>query len=373
MRKTALVILTIIRWVVGLLFVFSGLIKAIDPLGLSYKMQEFFEAWNMQGWNAVALVFAIVMNLLEVFLGVAIIVGWKAKFFSRFLFLLILFFLFLTTYVLLSGKIKACGCFGDCIPLTPIQTFIKDVILCILIFILVLSHKHIQPYTDTLNSLGLLGFALVATMYIQNRSLKRLPMMDCLPYAIGKNILQEMQVPAHAIQDEYHYQFIYKMPDGKEVVYDENNLPSDIDSTYTFIGRTQVLYKKGNDVKPLISDFFLQSRSGTDTTMAILSQNKNYILMVVPTFPNKWIWQQRFDATAWQQWKQKGIPLFLVTADVDHPSLDTLSKMFTILFADATILKTMARATPTYFLMNAATIVKKYSYADVNKLVPITK
>ena len=130
-------IVNIVRLLTGLLFIFSGLVKAIDPLGLAYKMQEFFEAWASGGFlkglmnvlDNYSLPFAIIMITLEVAVGIALLLGWNKKITTWALLLLMLFFTFLTSYVLFSGKIRACGCFGDCIPLTPIQTFSKDILL----------------------------------------------------------------------------------------------------------------------------------------------------------------------------------------------------------------------------------------------------
>ncbi len=141
------------RVLVGALFIFSGLVKAIDPLGLAYKMQEFFEVWATDGYlpklmnwlNNYAVGFSIFMITIEVVLGVALLIGWQKKLTAWLLFLLTLFFTFLTAFVLFSGKIRACGCFGDCIPLTPIQTFSKDIILTVLIIIMLFGTIHIQP------------------------------------------------------------------------------------------------------------------------------------------------------------------------------------------------------------------------------------
>src|SRR5882762_1685477 len=121
------------RSLVGLLFIFSGLIKANDPLGLSYKMQEFFEVWGLTGLHVYTLALSIVMNVFEILAGVAVIIGLRMKMFSWLLLLLIIFFTFLTGYALFSGKIKTCGCFGDCLPLTPAQSFGKDLLLLVLI------------------------------------------------------------------------------------------------------------------------------------------------------------------------------------------------------------------------------------------------
>src|SRR4051794_9027008 len=136
--------LFVIRWIVGVLFIFSGLVKANDPLGLSYKMQEFFEIWNeglgkgsfalnhlliglFDFLHAHSLALSVIMIAFEIIAGVALLLGWRMKLFSWLLLLLIVFFTFLTGYAFLSGKFKNCGCFGDCLPITPLTSFLKDV------------------------------------------------------------------------------------------------------------------------------------------------------------------------------------------------------------------------------------------------------
>src|ERR1700712_1569670 len=180
---------TIIRVLTGLLFIFSGLVKAIDPLGLAYKMQEFFEAWGhtasltnmMNALDGYAVPFSIIMITLEVVVGVALLIGWQKKFTTWILLLLMLFFTFLTSYVLFSGKIRACGCFGDCIPLTPIQTFTKDIVLLILVLLILFGRKYINPlFSNKVN--GVLFFiSLAAVLGLQWYVLKHLPVKDCLP------------------------------------------------------------------------------------------------------------------------------------------------------------------------------------------------
>src|SRR3954471_9566454 len=139
------ILLNIARIIVGVLFIFSGLVKANDPLGLSYKMQEFFEAWNWYSFYDYTLQFSLIMNVFEVLAGVAVIIGWRMKLFSWLLLLLIIFFAFLTGYAYLTGNIKTCGCFGDCIPLTALTSFIKDLILLILILVLFVNRNNIKP------------------------------------------------------------------------------------------------------------------------------------------------------------------------------------------------------------------------------------
>src|SRR5271154_761304 len=118
------ILINISRIFVGILFIFSGLIKANDPLGLSYKMQEFFEVWNIHWLDNFTLGFSILMIVFEIVAGVSVLLGWRMRLFSWLLLLLILFFTFLTGYAFLSGKIKECGCFGNCIALTSGQSFV---------------------------------------------------------------------------------------------------------------------------------------------------------------------------------------------------------------------------------------------------------
>ena len=123
--------LWLLRIVVGVLFIFSGLVKANDPLGLSYKMEEFFDVLQLTFLSHYALAFSILMIVFEIVSGVALVLGYAYKVFSFLMLLLIAFFTFLTAFALYSGKIKECGCFGDCIKISNTDTFYKDVALLI--------------------------------------------------------------------------------------------------------------------------------------------------------------------------------------------------------------------------------------------------
>src|SRR4028119_1194193 len=136
------IFLWLLRVIVGGLFIFSGLIKAIDPSGLRYKMDEFFEVWGMHNFSRFSLVLAILMIGFEIIAGVALLLGYAQRVFSTLLLLLITFFTFLTAYVLFSGKIKECGCFGDCIKISNEETFYKDVALLIMAIILVIFRNR---------------------------------------------------------------------------------------------------------------------------------------------------------------------------------------------------------------------------------------
>jgi DoxX. len=164
-------VLHVIRWFVGILFIFSGLVKANDPLGLAYKMSEFFEVWSNQGYlpglthwlNDYTLAFSVLMIVFEIVAGVALIIGYRFRLFSFLILLLTIFFTFLTAYALFSGKIKECGCFGDCIKLQANESFMKDLILLALILILVFFRNKIkQSFKPGLANIIIIGSIILS-------------------------------------------------------------------------------------------------------------------------------------------------------------------------------------------------------------------
>ncbi len=362
-------VVNIARILVGVLFIFSGLVKAIDPLGLAYKMQEFFDVWAAQAilkglmdWlNGQALVFSIIMITLEVVLGVALLLGWRTKAVSWLLLLLTLFFTFLTSYVLFSGKIRACGCFGDCIPLTPIQTFTKDIVLLILVLLILFGRKYIKPvFSNTMNAVLFL-ISLLGVLGLQWYVLNHLPLKDCLPFKKGNNILELRKMPKDAIQDKYDYTFVYKK-NGESKTFAVNALP---DSTWEFVERKQILIAKGKNNVPLINDFILKTENGNDSTEAILSQSGAYYLIISKAITNEDTWYADFNRFA----ATSKIPVYLVTPDPAKAKALIDNKGITILTADVTAIKTAARVNPTLFLMNGPVIKDKQAAMDYFKSV----
>lgn len=357
--------LLIIRWLVGLLFIFSGLVKANDPLGLSYKMQEFFEVWNMYFLNDYTLAFSLVMNVFEVLAGLAVIIGWRIPLFSWLLLLLIIFFSFLTGYALLSGKIKTCGCFGDCLPLTPLQSFIKDLVLLALIIVLFIFRKKIVSSIKPVAAICLLIFCIAAVSELQAHVLKHLPLVDCLPYKKGNNLLQQMQPPANAVPDSIVMVFQYRK-DNKVEEYTMENLPANLDSTYEFIDRVDKVVRKGNNTPP-IADFALFTLSGSDTTKALLQANSKYVLLFAKDFSTFDNWMNDDFKKLMQQLQQKQMRFYIVTADKQSAEKLTGNLPADFLFCDGTVIKTAARVNPTYFIMNGAVVADKFSYVNLMK------
>lgn len=360
-------LVTVCKYIVGILFIFSGLVKANDPLGLSYKMQEFFEAWGWHFLHNYTLAFSYGMNILEVVAGIALIIGYKPKLTTKVLLALIVFFTFLTAYVLFSGKIKACGCFGDCIPLTPTQTFTKDIVLLVLILLIIFNIKHIKPLKTKLVGELVVLLSIITVAGIQSFVLKYLPFADCLPYKKGNNILQQMKVPVGSIPDSIAIALVYKHQ-GKEVEILGDNFPLDFDSTYEFVSRKDVLLRKGN-AEPAIKDFTLTDTTDADVTASIFSEAQPYILVFIKELKDASTTASYLPKNLLKTWQQNQYKIFVVTSDVEH--IDLLKPYnISVLKCDATVLKTAARVNATYFLMNKATIVNKLAYTNASKLLP---
>ncbi len=347
----------IFRWLVGLLFIFSGLIKANDPLGLSYKMQEFFEVWGWHFFHDYTLWFALAMNLLEVIAGVALIVGFRIKETSWLLLLLIVFFTFLTAYVLFTDKIHACGCFGDCVPLTPIQTFTKDLFLLVMIVVLLANTHKMQAYFNKKLATGIVLVLAFLVAAFQWYVLQYLPVLDCLPYAKSKNIIEQMKVPEGAVADSFTIAFTYKKQ-GKMVEFDQESFPDDFDSTYEFVKRVDKLVRKGN-ATPKIADFVLKTVEGNDTTTAILEQSQIYVMLLSKDFPannHAVVYNEEIVRLL----QSKNIPLYIVSAHPDAKNI-IVPNGVKILMSDGTVIKTAARVDPTYFIMRKGQILDKFS------------
>ncbi len=359
--------LLIIRWIVGLLFIFSGLVKINDPLGLSYKMNEFFEVWGFFILTKYTLSLSILMNLVEVLSGVALLLGFSMKFFTKILLVLIVFFSFLTGYALLSGKIKTCGCLGDCLPLTPLQSFSKDIVLFVLIVILFIYRNKIEPSfkNNSISIIIVITSSLVCTL-LQSQALNHLPFYDCLPYKVGNNIVEQMQKPKNYVPDSTTIIYQYTK-NGKPVTFDQNSFPTDFDSTYIYVNRIDKLLKKGSN-EPKIISFNLTNSNGVDTTNAIFNLPK-YVLVFSNRYPADFVKWHKDLQTAKIYCDKNKVPLFYVTSQSDEELKNIAKDSITVLKCDATIIKTAARVNATYFLMHNATIVNKYSYLDFDKVL----
>lgn len=378
-------LLNITRFIVGILFIFSGLVKANDPLGLSYKMQEFFEIWNeslskssfflndilinlFQFLHDHSLALSVIIISFEIIAGVAVLLGWRMKILSWLLLALIIFFTFLTGYAYYSGKFKNCGCFGDCLPISPLVSFLKDVFLTALILFIFVQRKKIKPaFTSKINA-GIMGITTLFSFGIQLYVLNYLPLVDCLPFKEGNNIQEKMKIPAGAIPDSFAIRFIYEK-DGKQFEFSPSELPADL-PTYKFKDRKDKLIRKGN-AEPQIKGFSLSGITNVDSTDIILA-NPYSILLFCENFSTPVSkWEKTF-SNIYSEAKNKNIPVYLVTTAPEEAVSVISSTSFAgipVLKCDYTAIRTAARANPSLFLIKNGVILDKWSYKNMKQVI----
>lgn len=362
------IVLNVSRIIVGVLFIFSGLIKANDPLGLSYKMQEFFEIWGWHFLNDYSLALSIAMIAFEIIAGVAVLVGWQMRLFSWLLLLLIVFFTFLTGYALFSGKVRECGCFGDCIPLTADQSFMKDVVLLALIGLIFAYRNKIKPVLNRRNSILVLFFTTVFSIALQFHVLAHLPVLDCLPYKKGNNIVEKMNIPPGAVPDSTVITFVYNKG-GQEVEFTASEFPEDFDdSLYQFVKRYDKVVRKGN-AEPAIKDFSLTTYYGNDTTKALFAEDRYQLYLFLKDGYKTGHWTEELNAImrVAEQKKIEGIMVTSIPFETLRNQPPDVFFSFTPVQCDVVAIKTAARANPALFLVKNGTILEKWSYYDFSR------
>jgi hypothetical protein len=226
---------------------------------------------------------------------------------------------------------------------------------------------YIKSALSNIWAFSLIALTLVLSTGAQFYVLKHLPWVDCLPYKVGNNILQKMEMPAGATLDSMQIIFEYQK-DGKTIEFDQENFPENFDDSYVFISRKDKLVKKGNGLKPAIVDFSLKTLDGVDTTQEVLATKGKYVLILAKDASKLHLWKQKVsDIVNDYQFSEKvGYRVIFVSAE--GASIKAAFPNQVVLNCDATVLKTAARVNPTFLFMEGATIQKKLSYLDVKSL-----
>ena len=387
--------INIIRIFVALLFIFSGLIKANDPLGTAYKMEEYFEVWTadlttssfflkdalinlFHFFNGHTLFLSIAMNAFEIIAGAALLFGWRMKLFSWLLLLLMIFFTILTGYTYKTGRPTNCGCFGDCIKITPEYSFYKDLFLSALILIILFARKHIKPLFASRLNTGLMLLVTIFSFGLQWYALRYLPPVDCLPFKSGNSIPEKMKVPANAVPDSIVMTFIYEKQ-GQKVEFTADKFPADFnDSLYKFKNRYDRVARKGKNNEPPIKGFSLTSANSVDSsgntvindsTEVILSEPHALLLFNTDLPGANPAWKDELLAV-YAEANKKGIPFYFVTSNRDLANT-IFSQMgfqnITVLNCDFTAIRTAARSNPTLYYIKQGTVAGKWSFANFDE------
>ena len=366
-------VLWLFRIIVGVLFIFSGLIKANDPLGLSYKMNEFFEVWGITWAMKYSLALSVAMIGFEIIAGVGVLIGAAFRLFSFLLLLLTAFFTFLTAYVYLTDKIKECGCFGDCIKISNAETFWKDVVLLILVLVLFAYRKRIKPLFSGYPTAAIMVLTSFFAFFVQWWVLEHLPFYDCLPYKVGANIHQKTQIPPGAIPDQYETVMIYQK-DGVKKEFTMENYPWQ-DTTWQFVDSKSKLVKKGN-AEPEIKDFVISDADQNDHTEQILTASGYTFLLFVKDPKNAREDNMDLLRNLMAKANQQNIPFYVLSSGNRETTeaFRERNKLFPAdyMILDATANKTAMRSNPGLMLLKDGVIQHKWSFRDYPRDISIS-
>jgi uncharacterized membrane protein YphA (DoxX/SURF4 family) len=369
-KGSLLTILWVCRILVGLLFIFSGLIKANDPLGFSYKLEEYFEVFHMTFLGPLAVSMAIFLCALEMFFGFALIIGTQGKKIAWGLLLLIIFFSFLTFYSAFFKVVQTCGCFGDAIVLTPWQSFGKDLILLLFIIFIFAKRAYIMPVFKHKKAENRVTWvAIILSFGVGFYTYNFLPVIDFLPYKVGANIPDEMKTPPGAMPDEFEitYHLTNKKTGAAKNMTDKEYIKSGIwkDNNWTITGNPESkLIKKG--FAPKIQDLRINDAQGNEYTKELLANPFYNVIIVAYDLSHTSVpAMERLNALAITLTDNYNIRTVILTSDAPR-NAEAFAKahklVSEIFYADGVPLKSMVRSNPGVLLMKNGTIINKWHY-----------
>ena len=355
------------RILVGVLFIISGLIKLNDPLGFSFKLEEYFSpaVLDLPFLEPYALAFALVVVILEVILGVTLLLGYRVRLTLWTLLATIVFFTFLTFYSAYFNKVTDCGCFGDAVKMTPWQSFSKDVFLLVLILILLAGEKFIKPLGTPRLRMWTTLLALLACIWFGNHVLNHLPVVDFRPYHTGANIPEGMRIPEDAPKPVYEYDWKFRIGGEEKIITTLGDYPQ-VEGEFIDLEGTREVQA---GYEPPIHDLTMEY-DGVDLAAGIL-QRPNVLLVIAYDLGKSRM--QAFEEirevteTALSQ-GYSVVGLSASSREETDALRDRYDLEFPFYFTDMTALKTIVRSNPGVLKLKAGTILQKVHYNDLEDL-----
>jgi uncharacterized membrane protein YphA (DoxX/SURF4 family) len=356
----------IARILIGIVFVFSGFVKAIDPLGSTYKFTDYFNAFGMGFMSPIALPLAILLSSAELLMGVSLLLGYRMKVTSWAVILFMSFFTILTFILALTNPVTDCGCFGDALKLTNWQTFGKNIVLMVFVLIIFLGRKKYMDITRPFTEWFVLGLFLAGSFLLSVYCINHLPLLDFRPFSKGANIPAGMGVPKNAPADIYQTKLLYKnKATGKQEIFSIEHLPDD--SLWQFVSQESKLISKGYE--PPIHDFSITSPTGQDITDKVL-KNPGYTFLLISYNLNKANQKGLLKADKINKIAQSidNVDFYALTASISTDAskiMNNLKLGYNFYNVDEVVLKTMIRSNPGLLLIKNGTVLANWHYNDI--------
>ena len=348
------------RILVGIVFIFSGFVKAIDPLGSAYKFQDYFQAFNLDSLSFLSLILSFMLFITEFTAGVSVLTGLRFKTGIWTVLLMMLIFTPLTFILALTNPVSDCGCFGDAVHLTNWQTFGKNIIILSLTLILFSARNNISTKLKPAAEWILISTAVLIIFLFSLYNLRYLPVVDFLPYKKGINISENMIIPEGVPVDEYYTTFIYEK-DGVEKEFTLENYPAD-DTTWKFIDQKTKLVKEG--YKPPVHDFVITTTDNEDITQKILADTGYTVMMIARKLDEADPGNLQEGFGLGQYLGTTSVSFYVLTSSGSE-EVEKYKNGLQFCLMDETTLKTMIRSNPGYILIRDGTILEKWSWANV--------
>ena len=369
MNKLKSILVNLSRTLLALTFIFSGFVKAIDPLGSQYKIAEYLEAAQLSAYipDWAQLILSVGLSAIEFTLGVMLLLAIRRRLASKLSLIMMVVMTLVTLWLTVSNPIQDCGCFGDAIHLTNTQTFIKNLILLTAAIVLACWPLYQVRFVSKTNQWIAFYFTIVFIVTASTLSLYHLPIFDFRPYYIGQNIKKGMEIPKGAKLTTYKTTFICEK-NGVTKEFTENDYPYN-DSTWVFKDTYQEILEKGYE--PPIHDFSItDEKTGEDLTDSILTKDGYTFLLIAPVL-------ERADDSnfgeidaIYEYAKENGYGFYGLTASTDKAVKhwrDITGAEYPFYTTDGTTLKTIIRSNPGLVLLYKGTIINKWSHNDLPK------
>lgn len=355
------------RIVVGIVFVFSGFVKGIDPWGSAYKFTDYFNAMHLEWLIWTALPMGILLAFAEFAIGVALLSNIFMRFTSWLALIFMIFFTGLTLWIAIANPVTDCGCFGDAIVISNWETFYKNIVLILLTIIIFIYRNNMKGLPG--KKAGYMLSIILAVVYagFVVYSYNHLPVFDFRPYKVGVNIHEAMSVPADAPQDEYENIFYYVNNNTGEVErFTEENYPWQDTLNYSFHDIESILVQKGYE--PPIHDFTIETPEGDDIIDFFLYAD-NYVFMLIAYDLSKSSLKSQEKINTLANWALGSEMEFICLTS----SLPSDSEAFArengapyeFFNTDEITLKTIVRSNPGLMVVKDGIIVAKYHYNDI--------
>jgi hypothetical protein len=354
----------ICRFLCAFTFIFSGFVKAVDPIGNSYKIQDYFSFFHLPFFatSTSSLFVAMGLSTFEFWIGAALLFGVRRKSGTFFALAMMVVLTPVTFYLALKNPITDCGCFGDALKLTNWDTFYKNVILLVATLSLYIGRKDIIPFLSEklhwICSIYMIAYPVILGIYC----FVNLPILDFRPYKIGTNICKAMSIPENAKRSVYKTEFILEK-NGVQRTFSLENYP---DSTWMFVDSKNTLVEKGYE--PLISDFSLENSKGEDVTQKILS-DKNYTFLLI-AYHLEEADDDDLDLinSLYDYCREHNYAFYCVTSSGSNyvsQWQDRTGAEYPFLISDEIPLKTMVRSNPGLMLIRGGVIINKWNHNDI--------